>query len=124
MGRNNKKKGKATGANRATAMIYTNMLFSAGFDRWLFGEHMSWVTVVGCALIVGSALWVVVTKDNGDKEQDRGNMGTGRPRMREYDVDSTAEEGVVLLESLDGTGSVDEDGECDAASDGDSATMH
>ncbi|KAK8134208.1 hypothetical protein PG984_006220 [Apiospora sp. TS-2023a] len=111
--RRHTKKGKTTGANRATAMIYTNMLFSAGFDRWLFGEHMSWVTVVGCALIVGSALWVVVTKDSGDMEQDRGNVRTGRPQMREYDVDAAAEEGVVLLESLDGTGSADEDGDCD-----------
>ncbi|KAK7977818.1 integral membrane protein DUF6 [Apiospora saccharicola] len=111
--RRHTKKGKTTGANRATAMIYTNMLFSAGFDQWLFGEHMSWVTVVGCALIVGSALWVVVTKDSGDKEQHRGNVGTGRLQMREYDVDAAAEEGVVLLESLDGTGSADEDGDCD-----------
>ncbi|KAK8006677.1 hypothetical protein PG991_012974 [Apiospora marii] len=99
--RRQKKKGKATGANRATAMIYTNMLFSEGFDRWLFGEHMSWVTVMGCALIVGSALWVVVTKDSGDEEQVRGEGETGRPQMREYDVDAAAEEGVVLLEPMD-----------------------
>lgn len=98
MTRRQKKKGKATGAYRATAMIYTNMLFSAGFDRWLFGEHMSWVTIVGCALIVGSALWVIVTKDSDDKEPGR---RTGRPHMREYEVDAAAEEGVVLLESMD-----------------------
>ncbi|KAK8862189.1 integral membrane protein DUF6 [Apiospora arundinis] len=94
--------GKTTGANRATAMVYTNMLFSAAFDRWLFGDHMGWVTVVGCALIVGSALWVMVTKDNGgDTDEDE---ETGRPQMREYGMHA-AEEGVVLLESLDGGGS-------------------
>ncbi|KAK8094262.1 integral membrane protein DUF6 [Apiospora hydei] len=111
--RRKKKKGKTTGANRATAMIYTNMLFSAGFDRWLFGDHMGWVTIVGCALIVGSALWVVVTKDNGGKEQEGGDGETGRSQqMREYDIDA-AEEGVVLLESLDETGLADADGDDD-----------
>ncbi|KAK8038949.1 transport protein [Apiospora rasikravindrae] len=108
-----KKKGKTTGANRATAMIYTNMLFSAGFDRWLFGEHMGWVTIVGCALIVGSALWVVVTKDNGGREQEGGDGETGRPQqMREYGSD-VVEEGVVLLDSLDGTGAADVVGDDD-----------
>ncbi|KAK7948508.1 integral membrane protein DUF6 [Apiospora aurea] len=113
MRRRKKKNGKTTGANRATAMIYTNMLFSAGFDRWLFGDHMGWVTIVGCALIVGSALWVVVTKDNGGKGQEGGDGETGRPQqMREYDIDA-ADEGVVLLDSLDETGSVDADGDDD-----------
>ncbi|KAK8086734.1 hypothetical protein PG994_001708 [Apiospora phragmitis] len=113
-GRQKKKvKGKATDANRATAMIYTNMLFSAAFDRWLFGESMGWVTVSGCALIVGSALWVVVTKSSGDKEQHRDGDGETRgPQMRGYDIDAV-EEGVVLLESMDGTGSVDSDGDDD-----------
>ncbi|KAK8107519.1 uncharacterized protein PG998_009532 [Apiospora kogelbergensis] len=71
------KRGKTTGANRATAMVYTNMLFSAAFDRWLFGEYMGWVTVVGCALIVGSALWAMATKDSGG-DSEEGSMRTRR----------------------------------------------
>ncbi|ORY55112.1 uncharacterized protein BCR38DRAFT_127606 [Pseudomassariella vexata] len=49
-------------SNRATAMIYTHMLFAAGFDRWVFGHEMGWMSLTGCGLIVGSALWVALSK--------------------------------------------------------------
>ncbi|KAI1381336.1 hypothetical protein F4677DRAFT_122342 [Hypoxylon crocopeplum] len=57
-------------SNRATAMIYTNMLFAAGFDRWIFGHTMGWMSLAGCGLIVGSALWVAVTKKEKGKNVD------------------------------------------------------
>lgn len=44
-------------SNRATAMVYTHMLFAAGFDKWVFGHEMGVVSLLGCGLIVGSALW-------------------------------------------------------------------
>ncbi|KAK3490273.1 uncharacterized protein B0T23DRAFT_320116 [Neurospora hispaniola] len=65
----------ATKSNRATAMIYTQMLFAAGFDKWVFGRTMSGWSVVGCGLIVGSALWAVLGKETGaEKEGVRGGQ--------------------------------------------------
>jgi len=49
-------------SNRAAAMTYTQMLFAAGFDKWVFGHEMGAVSLFGCALIVGSALWVALSK--------------------------------------------------------------
>ena len=49
-------------SNRANAMIYTHMLFAAGFDRWIFGHTMGAMSLAGCSLIVGSALWAVLSK--------------------------------------------------------------
>ncbi|OLN92019.1 putative membrane protein YMR253C-like protein 1 [Colletotrichum chlorophyti] len=49
-------------SNRANAMIYVHALFAAGFDRFVFGNVMGWMTLAGCGLIIGSALWVVLTK--------------------------------------------------------------
>lgn len=54
-------------SNRATAMVYTHMLFAAGFDRWVFGHEMGFVSVIGCGLIIGSALWVALTRREGEK---------------------------------------------------------
>jgi drug/metabolite transporter (DMT)-like permease len=49
-------------SNRATAMVYTHMLFAAGFDRWVFGHEMGVLSLMGCGLIIGSALWAVLSK--------------------------------------------------------------
>ncbi|KAK4173497.1 putative AAA family ATPase pontin [Triangularia setosa] len=61
-------------SNRATAMVYTHMLFAAGFDRWVFGHTMGVWSVMGCALILGGAMWAALGKKKaevvGSKEQD------------------------------------------------------
>ncbi|KAK1976715.1 integral membrane protein DUF6 [Colletotrichum cereale] len=49
-------------SNRANAMIYTHMIFAAGFDRFIFGNVMGWMSLAGCGLIIGSAMWVVLTR--------------------------------------------------------------
>ncbi len=49
-------------SNRATAMVYTHMLFAAGFDKWVFGHEMDKVSLGGCGLIIGSAVWVALSK--------------------------------------------------------------
>ncbi|KAI0181800.1 hypothetical protein GGR52DRAFT_56191 [Hypoxylon sp. FL1284] len=64
-------------SNRATAMTYTHMLFAAAFDHWVFGQTMGWMSLAGCGLIVGSALWVVFTK----KEEKPGNGRGGDVEM-------------------------------------------
>ncbi|KAI0100696.1 hypothetical protein F4776DRAFT_517412 [Hypoxylon sp. NC0597] len=63
-------------SNRATAMIYTHMLFAAAFDRWIFGHIMGWISLTGCGLIIGSALWVALTKKN-DENRNNGDVETG-----------------------------------------------
>ncbi|KAI2617457.1 hypothetical protein GGR54DRAFT_607789 [Hypoxylon sp. NC1633] len=97
-------------SHRATAMIYTNMLFAAGFDRWIFGNSMGWMSVAGCGLIVGSALWVALTrketgkdvKNEGEDDAERGIVTAtaatdheGAPMLTD-DVDREEEEGVAL----------------------------
>ncbi|KAI0137128.1 integral membrane protein DUF6 [Xylariales sp. AK1849] len=64
-------------SNRATGMIYTNVLFAAGFDRFVFGTRMSWLSVAGCGLVVGSALWVALSKreEGTGKLQDAERRG-------------------------------------------------
>lgn len=82
-------------SNRATAMVYTHMLFAAGFDRWVFGHEMGVLSLVGCGLIIGSALWAVLTK----KEE------TSKVKDREVgDAEDLTQEGVPML-----PGDVDEE---------------
>lgn len=49
-------------SNKANAMIYTHMLFAAGFDRWIFHHAMDLMSFGGCVLILGSALGVVILR--------------------------------------------------------------
>lgn len=49
-------------SNKANAMVYTHMLFAAGFDRWIFHHEMNLMSFGGCVLILGSALWVVLLR--------------------------------------------------------------
>ncbi|XXG97530.1 slightly ste11-like protein [Hypoxylon texense] len=105
-------------SNRATAMTYTHMLFAAAFDRWIFGQVMGWMSLAGCGLIVGSALWVVFTKKEKTREEARDGSDVERgavaaamaaaapvdsesaPMLSE-DTDVNAEEGEgVLLRRL------------------------
>ncbi|KAL2144347.1 hypothetical protein VTI28DRAFT_9255 [Corynascus sepedonium] len=86
-------------SNRATAMVYTHMLFAAGFDKWVFGHEMGVMSLLGCGLIVGSALWAALAKKTGNQED----------RRKEGDVERTAgrvgeeEEGMPMLdEARDG----------------------
>ena len=61
---------------RALNFVYTQMLFALGFDEWVFGTQPGWVSVVGGALILGSAIWVAVRKDKDEKEKpDRRERG-------------------------------------------------
>jgi len=109
-------------SNRATAMVYTHMLFAAGFDRWIFGHEMGGVSLVGCSLIIGSALWAALGKKEG---RGKGTTSTGdevdlemdeRGRGREGsggESEEEEEEGVPMLRENDdrGGGMSDEDEE-------------
>ncbi|KAH8821170.1 hypothetical protein F5884DRAFT_77253 [Xylogone sp. PMI_703] len=55
------------GGVRATTMIYTNMLFALALDKVIFGTTPGWWSLAGSGLILGSALYVAVKKDeDGD----------------------------------------------------------
>lgn len=51
--------GSENRSHKAPAMVYTGMLWTAAFDRFFLGQSMYWSSLLGCALIVGSAVWVV-----------------------------------------------------------------
>ncbi|KAI1434974.1 hypothetical protein GGR50DRAFT_358140 [Xylaria sp. CBS 124048] len=64
-------------SNRATVMVYTNMVFATGFDRFVWGTTMSWLSATGCAMIIMGAIWVALgkteaTKGMGNGDEERG----------------------------------------------------
>lgn len=61
-------------SQKAPAMVYTGMLWTAGFDRFFLGQTMHWSSPLGCALIVGSAVWVVAMPKPGNKHGEAGDV--------------------------------------------------
>lgn len=53
-------------SNRATNMVYTNMLFALLFDRWVFGTIPGVWSLLGSGLILGSAIYVALQKGSED----------------------------------------------------------
>ncbi|PSR77767.1 hypothetical protein BD289DRAFT_444934 [Coniella lustricola] len=74
--------GGETRSNRAPAMTYTGMLWTAAFDHVIFKQDMYWSSVIGCTLIVGGAVWMVLqpkAPDEGRSTEDVENSaGTRR----------------------------------------------
>jgi hypothetical protein len=71
--------GRGNGA-RATNMIYTNMLFALALDKVVFGQSPGWWSLGGSGLILGSAIFVAVKKQQvdirrGDEETGAGASG-------------------------------------------------
>lgn len=103
-------------SNRATGMIYTHVLFAAAFDRFVFGHNMGWISVVGCGMVVGSALWVAIGKGESEGQskcrmadlEARGMAGTGATAGGEdipmlasaSDEDEDEGEGPLEMETL------------------------
>jgi drug/metabolite transporter (DMT)-like permease len=92
-------KGLAAGSRgsgaRATNMIYTNMLFALCLDRLVFGVVPSWWSLTGSVLILGSAIYVAVTKqkiEGGVNDENGGDLEEGFDRGR-----GTAEEEMSML---------------------------
>ncbi|KAI5854525.1 hypothetical protein GGS23DRAFT_472361 [Durotheca rogersii] len=83
-------------SNRATAMMYTHMLFAAFFDRWIFGHTMGWMSLTGCGLIIGSALWVALTKENKGKERNRDDSGEACSSARVAAAPSASADAVAM----------------------------
>ncbi|KAF7550818.1 hypothetical protein G7046_g7905 [Stylonectria norvegica] len=88
-------------SNKANAMVYTHMLFAASFDRWVFGHRMGLMSAMGCTLILGSAIGVVLTKKApapkaADDVERQGNL------------DGEAEGSPMLLSAGNAGGTVEE----------------
>ena len=58
-------------------MVYTHMLFAASFDKLVFNHEMGLVSLFGCGLIIGSALWAAVSKKPAS-EAMAGDVETAR----------------------------------------------
>lgn len=57
-------------SNKAPAMVYVGMLWTVGFDRFIFGQNMYWSSFLGCALIIGSAVWVLLMPKSEDRPKE------------------------------------------------------
>ncbi|KIK70105.1 hypothetical protein GYMLUDRAFT_236534 [Collybiopsis luxurians FD-317 M1] len=76
-------------ASRGTLAIYTLIVFTSFLDRLFFHAVPSFLSVTGTVIIVGSALWVVVTKEQGKSELGKGEAVTSNP-------DDEGERGILL----------------------------
>jgi drug/metabolite transporter (DMT)-like permease len=68
--------GRGNGA-RATNMIYTNMLFALALDKVVFGQSPGWWSLGGSGLILGSAIFVAVKKQQVEIIREDEETGTG-----------------------------------------------
>lgn len=66
--------GSENRSHKAPAMVYTGMLWTAAFDRFFLGQTMHWSSLLGCALIVGSAVWVVAMPKSGNTHREAGDV--------------------------------------------------
>ncbi|KAI3320632.1 hypothetical protein HD806DRAFT_524650 [Xylariaceae sp. AK1471] len=81
-------------SNRATAMTYTHMLFAAGFDRFIWGTTMGWMSAAGCTMIVTGAVWVAVGKKGATAGKEEEG---GRDVERAVAAGAQGEEAVPML---------------------------
>ncbi|KAF2025467.1 hypothetical protein EK21DRAFT_76405 [Setomelanomma holmii] len=70
-------------SSRATNMVYMQMLFALTFDKLVWGTTPGALSIIGSSLILGSALYVAIHKEDpkkvqrreaGDDEEERGLM--------------------------------------------------
>lgn len=55
-------------SSRATNMVYTQMLFALFFDKLVWGTTPGLLSIVGSSLILGSAIYVAMHKENGNTD--------------------------------------------------------
>ncbi|KAF2266668.1 hypothetical protein CC78DRAFT_491552 [Lojkania enalia] len=75
-------------SSRATNMVYTQMLFALTFDKLVWGTTPGALSIIGSSLILGSAIYVAMHKEDNKKdgrERDRGSrdeeMGLMSPNL-------------------------------------------
>jgi drug/metabolite transporter (DMT)-like permease len=56
-------------SSRATNMVYTQMFFALGFDKLVFGTTPGLLSIIGSSLILGSAIYVAVQKEQAKSKE-------------------------------------------------------
>lgn len=68
-------------------MLYMQMLFALAFDKLVWGTTPGALSIIGSSLILGSAIYVAIHKEepkkkvqlgeSGDRDEERGLMSRG-----------------------------------------------
>ncbi|KAF2845761.1 hypothetical protein T440DRAFT_459688 [Plenodomus tracheiphilus IPT5] len=79
-------------SSRATNMVYMQMLFALTFDKLVWGTTPGTLSIIGSSLILGSAIYVAM-----NKEQPGAKAGQGRERGgAEEDGEGGEERGLMM----------------------------
>jgi hypothetical protein len=79
-------------------MVYTQMLFALSFDKLVWGTTPGFVSIVGSSLILGSAIYVAMhreepvkasARERGDEDEERGLMMADMDERRDSAVADT-----------------------------------
>lgn len=62
-------------SSRATNMVYTQILFALAFDKLVFNTTPGIWSLVGSSLVLGSALYIAVHKENSEKNSTTDELG-------------------------------------------------
>ena len=81
------------GGARATSMVYSQMLFALFFDKAIWGVTPTWSSWAGSGLILASAVWVAMVRDQGKSKHAHGGFEENRGRKMR-----SAEEGRALMQ--------------------------
>ncbi|KAI1594961.1 EamA domain containing protein [Pyrenophora tritici-repentis] len=64
-------------SSRATNMLYMQMLFALAFDKLVWGTTPGALSITGSSLILGSAIYVAIHKEEPKKKVQLGESGDG-----------------------------------------------
>ncbi|ODV91598.1 hypothetical protein CANCADRAFT_164 [Tortispora caseinolytica NRRL Y-17796] len=94
---------------RATNMLYLSMFYALAFDKLIWGQTPTWMSIIGSALILGSAVWVALQKDTGATAV-AGSSDAQHPRNHREDLEdgSANSQEAMLLDDFDISGSESE----------------
>lgn len=76
-------------SSRATNMVYTHMLFAVAFDKIVWNDTPTSLSIVGSGLILGSTIYVAVQNDHNRNTKISG----GRDDEESSSVDGEEDEG-------------------------------
>jgi hypothetical protein len=58
-------------------MVYMQMLFALTFDKLVWGTTPGALSIIGSSLILGSAIYVAMNKEDPKKKVEQGERGDG-----------------------------------------------
>ncbi|KAJ6260351.1 hypothetical protein Dda_4577 [Drechslerella dactyloides] len=88
-------------AGLVTHMVYAQMVFALLWDKLIWDRLPSWASILGSALILGSAFWVAVRKNQTSKDPARVTRREARQELQTGDE----ERGLVAAKGSDDEGS-------------------